>query len=191
MLAREGAAFRIDRAAGEPRAHGRQMRGQGRVEDGRDGGKVQGLAGQRGLHFRRQFDAVRRIAVLVQQLQRQQAVDDLVVRHVGAGGQRQRRDDGAAWCRAQGQASDAEGYRIARVANELALGIGAGLGRAAGHVIESFHRAVEEHARLRHGLGRLIVAVAAATGGQGQAGGDGQQGQFRGGRYGSLHAFLG
>ena len=192
MLAHEGAAFRIDRAAGELTAHRRQVRGQGRIEGGWRAGKVQGLAGQRSLHVGRQLDAVRRIAVVIEQLQRQQAVDDLVVRHVRAGGQRQRRDDGAAWRRAESQAAHAEGHRLASVAKEFALGVGAGLGRAAGHVIEPFHRAVEEHTRLRHGLGwfrRWIIA--AATGGQGQAGGDGQQGQFRGRRYSSVHAFLG
>jgi len=105
--------------------------GQHRLQRGVEGGgverEVERLAGQRGFHRVGDADAVGRVAIVVEQLQRQQAVHHPGVLHVAAAGQVQRRHAGAAGGAAQRDAAQAERHRLAGAAGELARRIGRAL----------------------------------------------------------------
>ncbi|MDT4839058.1 hypothetical protein FQZ97_728380 [compost metagenome] len=182
VFAGQHAAVRVDHAG----IVGSGQRGQHRVERGVEGVgrgvEIERAGRQRGLERGRQADAVGGVAVLVEALQREQAVDHGIGLHVAAAGQGEWRDCFAACGAAQGQRAGAEGDGLAVLAGELALGVGGGLGGAAGHVVEAFHRGIEEGAGLRLCSGRIggaatahgerpaaPAAVAAAAGGQHRA----------------------
>ncbi|EEF22133.1 conserved hypothetical protein, partial [Ricinus communis] len=90
VLAHQRAAAIVDGACGVLGAGGGQVGPHRGIECGGVGAEVGALASQRGFNVGIQFDAVGWIAVIIQQLQGQQAVDDLGVLDVGHAGQLQR-----------------------------------------------------------------------------------------------------